>query len=127
MVFPYDMNALLAVEGIQGIQSKAHDIPKRLLQDWFICMDGILDIHRSNFVFRSPTQAELEEHKILLKESIRTCHLMNALVADPDFNEPELAARLQVRIRQLQDAYDTFHATLSDEQAERILQEVFPE
>jgi hypothetical protein len=39
-----------------------------------------------------------------------------------------LAARLQIRLRQLRDAYETFHdTTLSDEQAGKILKEVFPE
>jgi len=80
------------------------------------------------FHLREPTAPELAEHKTALKESIRTCLFLNALIADPDFNEPDLTARLQVRIRQLQDAYDTFHdATLTDEQAGKILKEVFPE
>jgi hypothetical protein len=39
-----------------------------------------------------------------------------------------LAARLQVRIRQLQDAYETFHdPTLSNEQADGVLKKVFAE
>jgi hypothetical protein len=39
-----------------------------------------------------------------------------------------LVSRLQVRARQLQDDYDTFHdTTLSDTQAEEVLKQVFPE
>jgi hypothetical protein len=110
------------------IQSEAHDITRRQLREWFNWIDRILDIHRSNFVFRQPTENELKEHKAVLKLSIRTCLMINALIADPEFNEPDLVARLQVRIQQLQDAYDTFHdATLSDEQSEKILKQVFPE
>ncbi len=64
----------------------------------------------------------------MFKEAIRMSHFINALIADPDFNEPDLTARLRVRIRQLQDAYDTFHeATLSDAQAGEFLKQVFPE
>ena len=122
------MNTAIADERIPDIQAQAHDITRRQLQEWFVWMDRILDIHRSNFIFREPTAAELEQHKTMLKECIRTCLLLNALNADPDFNEPDLTARLQVRIRQLQDAYDTFHdATLSDEQAGKILMQVIPE
>lgn len=128
MVFLYAMNTAIADERIPDIQAQAHDITRRQLQEWFVWMDRILDIHRSNFIFREPTAPELAEHKTALKESIRTCLFLNALIADPDFNEPDLTARLQVRIRQLQDAYDTFHdATLTDEQAGKILKEVFPE
>jgi hypothetical protein len=53
--------------------------------------------------------------------------LINALIADPDFNQSDLVSRLRVRIQQLEDAYNTFHdPELSDEKAERILQQVFP-
>ena len=128
MVFLYAMNTAIAGERIPDIQTQAHDITRRQLQEWFVWMDRILDIHRSNFLFREPTPAELEEHKTALKAAIRASHLIYALNADPDFNEPELAAHLQVRIRQLQDAYDTFHdATLTDEQAGEFLKQVFPE
>jgi hypothetical protein len=122
------MNTAIAGERMPDIQTQAHDITRRQLQEWFVWMDRILDIHRSNFIFRESTPAELEEHKTALKAAIRASHLINALIADPDFNEPELTARLQIRIRQLQDAYDTFHdASLSDEQAGKILKQVFPE
>ena len=128
MGFLHAMNAAMVTDRIPDIQTQARDITKRQLQEWFAWMDRVLDIHRSNFVFRQPTPAELVEHATALKHSIRTCHLIYALIADPDFNEPDLTARLQVRIRQLQDAYDTFHdATLSDEDAEKILKQVFPE
>lgn len=113
---------------IPEIQTQAHEITRRQMEEWFRWMDGVLDVHRSNFVFRNASPKDLEEHKKALTLSIRFSHFINALIADPEFNEPELAARLQVRIRQLQDAYDTFHdATVSDEQAEKILKQVFPE
>lgn len=91
-------------------------------------MDRVLDIHRSNFVFREATPAEMQEHKTVLKESIRTCHSIYPRIADPDFNEPDLVSRLQIRIRQLEDAYNTFHDTeLSEEKAGQVLNYVFPE
>jgi len=54
--------------------------------------------------------------------------LINTLIDVPGFNEPDLVSGLQVRLRQLQDAYDTFHdLTHSDAQAEEVLKQVFPE
>ncbi len=124
----YYMETAIANGMVPDIPSQAHEITTRQMQEWFNWMDRILDIHRSNFVFRQPTPKELEEHKTALKLSIRTCLFINALIGDPDFNEPDLVSRLHVRIRQLQDAYDTFHdTTLSEEQAEQILRQVFPE
>jgi hypothetical protein len=128
MVFLYSMNTATASERMPDIQTQPRAIIRRQVQEWFEWMDHILDVHRSHFVFREPVPAQLQEHKRLLMEGIRTCLVFNALIADPDFNEPGLAARLQIRIRQLRDAYETFHdATLSDEQAGKILKEVFPE
>jgi hypothetical protein len=128
VVFLYFMSTVIANDEIADIQLRPHVMIRRQVQEWFSWMDHILDVHRNNFIFREPAPAQLEEHKRILKESIRACLIFNAVIADPDFNEPELTARLHVRIRQLQDAYDTFHdATLSDEQAGKILKEVFPE
>jgi hypothetical protein len=110
-----------------GIQIQGHDITKRQIQQWFDWMDRLLSIHRSQFVFREATPAQLEDHKTVFKEAIRYGLTINPLIADPDFNEPDLVSRLQVRIRQLQDAYDTFHdANLSNEQADDVLKRIFP-
>jgi hypothetical protein len=126
-VFLHVMSVAVANDRSRDIQGEAHDMTKRQVQEWFNWMDRILDIHRGNFVFRPSTSKELEEHKTVLKLSIRCCLMINALIADPDFNDPDLTARLKIRIQQLQDAYDTFHdAALSDEQAEKILKQVFP-
>ena len=47
---------------------------------------------------------------------------------DPEYGDPDLSSRLNVRIQQLEDAYNTFHdSELSDEDAERVLRQVFPE
>ena len=117
-----------AESSVPAPQTQAHEIIKNQMEQWFAWMDGILGTHRSNFVFREVTPAELEQHKKVLELAIRTCHWINLKVADPGFNEPDLTRRLQVRIRQLQDAYDTFHdSELSDEKADRILRQVFPE
>lgn len=122
------MRAAVANGGVPGIETEAREITRRQVQVWFEWMDRILDIHRSNFVFRKASPAQLEQHKSGLKLAIRFSHWLHALIADPDFNEPELVSRLKVRARQLQDAYDTFHdPELSDEKADQILREVFPE
>src|ERR1035438_1716767 len=119
------MKAAIANSIIPDIQEQAREMTKRHLLQWFDWMDRTLDMHRSNFVFREPTPKELDEHKIALKRSIRYCNFINALIADPDFNDPDLTSRLQIRIRQMEDAYNTFHdSELSDEKAEQILSQV---
>jgi protein-tyrosine-phosphatase len=116
------------LHGLAGVEAKAREATKRQTVQWFDWMDAILSIHRSNYVFREATPAQLAEHKTALSSAIEYRHLVKARIDDPWFNEPDLVSRLQVRIQQLQDAYDTCHdTTLSDAQANEILKQVFPE
>lgn len=122
------MNVAVANGRIPDVQAEAHEIVKEQVRVWFDWIDRMLDIHRANFVLREAKAAELEQHKTGLKLAIRMSLLINTLIEDPDFNEPELVSRLKVRIQQLKDAYDTFHdSELSEERAEEILKQVFPE
>ena len=122
------MNVVTSDLRVPDIQAQARDLTIRQMEQWFDWMDGLLEIHRRSFVYREATAAQLKEHKTALKLAIRHCLFINTLIADPNFNEPDLVSRLQVRARQLQDAYDTFHdPTLSDAQADEVLKQVFPE
>jgi hypothetical protein len=110
------------------IQARIHELTVRQVEQWFEWMDGLLEVHRSMYVFREPAPAQLEAHKAGVKLAIEYCLFFKELIADPEFNEPDLISRLQVRIRQLQDAYDTFHdPKFSDAQAEEVLKQVFPD
>jgi hypothetical protein len=109
------------------IQAEVRETTRLQVLQWFAICDRILDIHRANYVFRAPTAAKLEEHKVALKLTLRNCRSLHLAIADPDFDEPDLASRLQVRIQQLEDAYNTFHDSIvSDEKAKRVLAEIFP-
>jgi hypothetical protein len=122
------INGSIGQGGVPDIQARIHELTVRQTEQWFEWMDGLLEVHRSMFVFREPTPAQLEEHKAGVKLAIEYCLFFRDLIADPEFNEPDLVSRLQVRIRQLQDAYDTFHdPKFSDAQAEEVLKRVFPE
>ena len=122
------MNAAGANGRPPDVQAEARGIVTEQVRVWFDWMDRMLDIHRANFVFREATAAELEQHETGLKVAIRTSLLINTLIEDPEFNEPDLASRLRVRIQQFKDAYDTFHdSELSEEGAAEILKQVFPE
>jgi hypothetical protein len=113
---------------VPDMQAEVRETARHQVLQWFEICDRILDIHRANFVFREATPNELEEHKLALKLTLRTCRSIHLLIADPDFDESDLVPRLQVRIQQLEDAYNTFHdRTLSDEKADQVLREVFPE
>ena len=75
-----DMNAL-ETGTLPDLRAQVHEGTKRVrkkiqetLEEWFQICDHILDVHRSRFLFREPTPAELEEHKIAVSECIETCN-----------------------------------------------------
>jgi hypothetical protein len=122
------MSLVIVDDRIPDIQAQQRLMIRRQVLELFSLVDHLLDVHRSTFVFREYTPAQLEQHKQAIPSAIRICLVFNTIIADPDFDEPDLAARLQVRIRQLQDAYETFHdPTLSNEQADGVLKKVFAE
>jgi hypothetical protein len=122
------MEMAIASNQIPDIRPGMRSMVRRQVHEWFNCLDEILDMHRANFVFREPSAKDLAQHKTTIKWAIRSSQVLNIMVADPDSSEPDLAAGLQVRLRQLQDAYGTFHdTTLSDEEAGKILKQAFPE
>jgi len=113
---------------VPDIQCRIHELTVRQAEQWFEWMDGMLQVHRSMFVFREASPGQLEEHNTGVKLAIEYSLFIKDLIADPEFNEPDLVSRLQVRIQQLQDAYDTFHdPQFSDAEAEELLKQVFPE
>lgn len=126
-VFIKHVETAIASEKTIDVEAEARAMFRRQVQEWFGWIDHILDVHRENCVFRQPNAAQLEEHKQIIEKGIQICNLAAFLISSPFKFERDLMPRLLIRIRQLQDAYDTFHdETLSDEQAEKILQQIFP-
>ncbi len=111
-------------EGAERVRKRIQET----FEEWFSICDHILDVHRTRYLFRVPNAHELEEHKIAVGESIETCSAMAAQLDTRSPVERELLGRLQIRIRQLKDAYETFHDPhFTDEDADRILKRVFHE
>src|SRR5262249_12282731 len=113
------------------VHEAAERVRKRIqesFEDWFLICDHILDVHRSRYLFRQPSARELEDHKTAVSECIETCAAMAAQFTVRLPVDHDLLARLQARMRQLKDAYDTFHdPQFGDEDADEILKRVFPE
>ena len=109
----------MSVTELTDIGAQAGQSPKRYAPQWLERIDALLDVHRSHFLFREPTPAELEVHKAVLALGIQTGILINALIDDP---------AVSLRLQLLKDAYTIFHdSTFSEPAAERRLEEVFPE
>ncbi len=100
------MKSAIGTARVVDTESKVYDTVRQQARSWCGRMDRILDIHRSRFISRHATRSELNDHKVALGLAIRFTHLLNTLVADAGFNEPDLVVGLRERARQLQAAYD---------------------
>lgn len=119
------MNSVASQVGAIDIDAQRRETLQRMVRDWFQWVDLVLDDHRSRFLLREASLAELEQHKVVLREAIQTSRLVNAL---PDITERGLYAELRVRTQQLQDAYDVLYDTeISQQLEEQILKQAFPE
>lgn len=112
-----------------------HVVSPRMIQEaaghqiehWLDFCDNVLDWNRDQMLCGDPDQAMLEEHRQTLKWIIRFTRMMHAEVSDLDFPSREMARRLAVRLRQLEDAWGTFHdPSVSPAEANSILADVFP-
>jgi len=117
--------AAIAGEVDQGFEAQDAHVG---LIEWFKACDGILDLHRRDFVFQEAAAKARALHKAKLSWFIRLSRAMSVPISDPEFGDSDLADRLQIRIRQLELAYDLVDdSKLSEDEAEKLLQEVFPE
>jgi hypothetical protein len=52
------MNSAISDSTVPDIQAQTRDLTLRQMKQWFNWMDGMLEVHRSMFVFREPTAAQ---------------------------------------------------------------------
>jgi hypothetical protein len=113
---------------VPGVECRVDDIIRRQVQVWCGRLDHLLDLHRSKFAGRQVTERKLKDHQVALGLAIRFTQLMNDLIADSVFNDPDLVFDLTVRARQLRDALETLNAAEpSDKRSADALQKVFVE
>jgi len=75
---------------------------------------------------RQPSRSELAENRRRMKLFLRMTRLLHTEVADPDFPDRSLADELAIRLRQMEDLWETIHNPMPDDEADKILSEAFP-
>ncbi len=93
---------------------------------WCALCDEFKEVTRTSMLASQPSDAELEQHRQAMKIFLRMTRLLHAEVADPDFPDRSLALELAIRLRQMEDLWEMIHHPMADEQADKLLREVFP-
>lgn len=72
-----------------------------------------------------PSAKSRAEHRQSLKWLLRLTRLLHSLAADPEFPDRSLADELEGRLRQLDSSWRMFYEAIPEQQAEKLLAEVF--
>lgn len=95
--------------------------------------DRFKDESLKEIVEGTPTPQQLAEHRTATKLVLRSLHRMHAEVSDPDLpstSSPfarELAAALEIRLKQFEALWSMIHDPLPSAESAEILRKHFPE
>ena len=75
----------------------------------------------------NPSAKVLEEHRRIIERQIALGKFISLATEHPDFPEKEARQQVAATMSILRDKIPHWHSTVSSEEADRILAEVFPE
>lgn len=82
---------------------------------------------RQHILMSDPSLKEQEFHQTNLKWLLRWTRLMHAMIADVEFPDQTLARELSGLISQLESSWRMVYDPLPDQQADKLLADVFPD
>ena len=82
---------------------------------------------RTELILRDPALDTVAEHAKRSQLFILSGRLLQGLMTSPDYPAREFRAEVDGKVRQLEEAWDMIHNSMSDQEAEAILQKAFPD
>src|ERR1043166_8179995 len=107
------------------------DLGARLLRrwghSWLQSRHRFRQWERQELIKKTPSAEDLARHRRVVSAFIRMAYLLQALMEDPGYPAREFLPEVRGKLRQLEHTKDMIHNPMPDEEAERILKEVFPD
>jgi len=75
----------------------------------------------------NPSLEQTDRHRRELKWALRTAKLLECVAADPDSSSSSAMALLRAKIWQLERSWKMLYEPIPEQEADRILTEVFPD
>jgi hypothetical protein len=114
-----------------AIPTAVNEFETGLLRAWFeVWIKLASDFRqweRKELIEKTPSSETLARHKKTAATLIRSAHLMQSLMEDPERAIRDFLPQVQGKLLQLQDSWDMIHNPLPDEEADRLLAEIFPD
>ncbi len=97
------------------------------IEEWSRCRQELTRWEDEHLLGERPTPARLAEHRRMLERLMFLGQILSFVTSYPDFPDTEVAEIVHANQFILREKFQMFHNAMDREEAERILQEVFPE
>ena len=109
--------------GLPNLESAA----RQNIDLWSSICQTFLEWQRQHMLLREPTPQEMEEHRHALEMLLRATRLVYSLASDPSFRDRSMAKELRGRSWQLERSWGMFYDAMPQQEASKLLAEVFPD
>ena len=117
-----------AFSGTAGLETLGlHQVVSNNLEQFCEQCDRFIKWQYREIIRGEPSPEQQESHRRELKWVLRTAKLLECVASDPDSASPSAIALLRAKIWQLERSWKMLYDPLSEEEANRILAEVFPD
>jgi hypothetical protein len=96
-------------------------------REWSRCRQRLTAWEDEHLLVDNPPPEKLERHRKTVERLIFFGQLFMLVASHPDFDDLETAEIIRATMEALRDKLRMYHNSMTREQADRILKEVFPE
>src|SRR5437588_11631520 len=115
-----------AVEGVIPAEPIGRDFARKQIERWCEACHKFVVWEREHIIKGNPSVEERDNHGTSLKWLLRFTRLLYAAVADPDFPDHSAVDMVEGTLRNLDSSWKMIYEPMADEEARKLLNEVFP-
>jgi len=99
----------------------------RFLRAWIEAVNDYLQRQYREIIQQEPSPEKLSQFKFECKWLLRSALKLDSLVKDPEYPARQFGPEIAGKVLQLQESWESFNNSMSEAEAETILQKVFPD
>ena len=96
-------------------------------RDWSRCRQKLTAWEDEHLLVENPSAEKLQRHRRTVERLIFFGQLFMFVSSHPDFDDRETAEMIRANMETLRDKLRMYHSSMTREQADAVLREVFPE
>jgi hypothetical protein len=112
-----------ATDVVNGLRSYA----RRQVEDWGRQCDSLFQWERNELLSKEPSEEVLSRHAAILGSFIKNTESLIDAAANDDVYDARLREQLAIILKRLHISHNMYHSSMTTEEADRILAEVFPD